>query len=494
MVKEEPVIDVRQMIFNFLNHWYLFVIFAVVALAIGFVINRYSTKIYQTSGTVIIKDDRSGFDPTSIMTSSSYGTSQNLDNEIAILTSYTLSERVVKKMGIEVTYLEKGRITNRELYKSTPFLVEFEHSVPQAVGLTYEITFLENGHIRLHAVGEGLNMYDYILCQMTENNPFAQIDISGEYQEGDWIDNGYNRIRITKTELFRPESDVNRKLYFWLNSYSSLVRQSSSFSVSPLTKQASVVSVSMKGSNRLKIVEFVNLLMNEYVSRGLEKKNVVSENTILFIDNELLGIKDSLKQAETELKDFRQQNDLMNLDLQANQVYTNIQALEKERAEMTVNVKIYKQLQEYIRVQINDPENLAAPSTMGINDPLLNQLARDLVSLSQLKATQLLTQTEQHPQIVKLNEQIITTKRALLENVNNLVSNAQMSLREIERRISVLEEQSRKLPSKQQQLINYQRNFSFTDETYKYLMRRRAEAQILKASNTPDNEILDESP
>ena len=271
MVKEEPVIDVRQMIFNFLNHWYLFVIFAVVALAIGFVINRYSTKIYQTSGTVIIKDDRSGFDPTSIMTSSSYGTSQNLDNEIAILTSYTLSERVVKKMGIEVTYMEKGRITNRELYKSAPFLVEFEHSVPQAVGLTYEISFLENGHIWLHAVGEGLNMYDYILCQMTENNPFAQIDISGEYQEGDWIDNGYNRIRITKTELFRPEFDVNRKLYFWLNSYSSLVRQSSSFSVSPLTKQASVVSVSMKGSNRLKIVEFVNLLMNEYVSRGLEK-------------------------------------------------------------------------------------------------------------------------------------------------------------------------------------------------------------------------------
>jgi len=171
VVKEEPVIDVRQMIFNFLNHWYLFVIFAVVALAIGFVINRYSTKIYQTSGTVIIKDDRSGFDPTSIMTSSSYGTSQNLDNEIAILTSYTLSERVVKKMGIEVTYLEKGRITNRELYKSTPFLVEFEHSVPQAVGLTYEITFLENGHIRLHAVGEGLNMYDYILCQITILSP-----------------------------------------------------------------------------------------------------------------------------------------------------------------------------------------------------------------------------------------------------------------------------------------------------------------------------------
>ena len=96
----------------------------------------------------------------------------------------------------------------------------------------------------------------------------------------------------------------------------------------------------MKGTDRTKIVEFVNLLMNEYVNRGLEKKNVVSENTIEFIDNELSGIQESLNQAETELKDFRQQNDAMNIDLQTNQVYTNLRSLEKERAEMTVNVKI----------------------------------------------------------------------------------------------------------------------------------------------------------
>ena len=490
---EEQTIDIKQIIFIFLRHWYLFVIFAVAALAVGFVVNRYSTRIYQTSGTVIIKDDRSGYDPTAIMTSSSYGNVQNLDNEIVVLTSYTLRERVVKKMGIEVSYMEKGRISNTELYKNSPFQVEFEHSVPQAVGLTYEISFLDDGDIRLHTVGEGLTKYDFILCQQTEYDPLATVDTIGIYKEGEWIDNGYNRIRITKTELFDPETTHFRKLYFWLNSYSSLVAQMSNFSVSPVTKQAAVVSVSMKGTNKLKIVEFVNLLMNEYVSRGLEKKNLVSENTIKFINNELNDIQESLGQAETDLKDFRQENDLMNLDLQANQVYTNIQALDRERAEMAVNVKIYKQLQDYIKVQINDPENLAAPSTMGINDPLLNQLTRDLVNLSQAKATQMLTLTEQHPQIVKLNEQIVTTKKALLENVNNLVNNAQMSLNEIERRIGTLMTRSRQLPGKQQQLINYQRNFDFTNETYKYLMRRRAEAQILKASNTPDNEILDEA-
>lgn len=487
---EEQTVDIKQLVFIFLNHWYLFLIGAVVALAIGFVINRYSPNVYQTSGTVLIKDAQSGFDATDIMTNGNFRGYQNVDNEMSILKSYALKDRAVRKMNIEVTYMEKGRIATRELYKATPFTVEFDRAVPQAVGLEYNIVSLGEDKIVLHATSEGYNKYDFILSKITQSS-MQKVDVTTECKPGEMVDNGYNRFRIVLNDNYNPEVDNNRKISFWFNSYANLVRQNSSYSVSPTTKESSVLSVTASGYNVQKIIDFTNTLMNEYVVRGLEKKNVVSENTIEFIDNELGGIQESLSSAESDLKTFREQNDVMNLDLQANEVYSNLRALEKEKSEMAVNLKIYKRLKEYIEYQINDPENLAAPSTMGISDPLLNQLAHDLVTLAQTKATQQLTLTEQHPQIVKLNEQIVTTKKALLENVNNLVNNAQMSLDEIDRRIALLEGESRRLPDKQQQLINYQRNFKFNEDTYKYLMQRRAEAQILKASNTPDNEILD---
>ena len=485
---DEQSIDIKQLIYICLSHWYLFVIFVVLALAVGFVINRYKPSVYQTSGTVLIKSDQT-FDPTSLMTNLNTGKS-NVENEMAILRSYSLAERTIKKMNLEVTYSEKGRVATVELYKTAPFTVEFDRSVPQAVGLTYEITAFNTEAFSLHGTSEFLTKYDYVLCQTLQSVP-QKVDVVTECKQGEWIDNGYNRFRIVLNENYNPEKDNSRKLYFRLNSYPSLVRQLSSYTVSATSKQSSVVSIVMNGSNPGKIVEFTNMLMNEYVNRGLEKKNLVSENTIRFIDEELTGIQESLGSAASELKEFRTQNDLMNLDMQATQIYNNIQALERERAEMTVNVKIYKRLQDYIKEQIDDPENLAAPSTMGIADPLLNQLVRDLVTLSQTKATQLLTQTEQHPQIVKLNEQIVTTKKTLLETINNLVINADMSLDEINKRIAKAVSETKVLPEKQQQLINYQRNFNFNDETYKYLMQRRAEAQILKASNTPDNEVLD---
>lgn len=486
---EEQSVDIKQLIFIFLNHWYLFLIGAVVALAIGFVINRYSPNVYQTSGTVLIKDAYSGYDATAIMTSGSFSGYQNVDNETSILKSYALKDRAVKKMNIEVTYMEKGRVLTVELYKNAPFTVDFDRTVPQAVGLVYEVVKIGEDKIILHGTAERFSKYDYILSQAVSNG--GGVDVTTECVYGEMVDNGYNRFRIVLNDNYNPEVDNNRKISFWFNSYASLVGQNSSYSVTPTTKQSSVLSVTSSGYNAQKIIDFTNTLMNEYVARGLEKKNLVSENTIEFIDNELGGIQESLSSAESDLKNFREQNDVMNLDLQANEVYSNLRALEKEKSEMAVNLKIYKRLKEYIEYQINDPENLAAPSTMGISDPLLNQLAHDLVTLAQTKATQQLTLTEQHPQIVKLNEQIVTTKKALLENVNNLVNNAQMSLNELDRRIAVLEGESRRLPDKQQKLINYQRNFKFNEDTYKYLMQRRAEAQILKASNTPDNEILD---
>lgn len=93
---DDQSIDIKSLIYIFLSHWYLFAIGAVLALAAAYLINRYSTNIYQAKGTVIIKEGR-GLDPTTIMTTSNFANYQNLDNEIAILRSYSLKSASSKR-------------------------------------------------------------------------------------------------------------------------------------------------------------------------------------------------------------------------------------------------------------------------------------------------------------------------------------------------------------------------------------------------------------
>ena len=190
---EEQSVDIKQLIYICLSHWYLFVICVFVALAIGFVINRYKPSVYQTSGTVLIKSDQA-FDPTMLMTNLNMGKS-NVENEMAILRSYTLMERAIKKMNLEVSYYEKGRVSTSELYKTAPFMVEFDRSVPQAVGLTYEISGLGGETMSLHGTSDFLAKYDYVLCRSLPS-VLGKIEIDTKCKQGEWVDNGYNQAKI----------------------------------------------------------------------------------------------------------------------------------------------------------------------------------------------------------------------------------------------------------------------------------------------------------
>lgn len=486
---DDQSIDIKSLVYIFLNHWYLFLICAVVAVGLGWLYNHIKTPEYQVSGTIMVKDDRSGLDPTAIMTRSSYSSIQNLDNEIAILRSYSLCEQVVKKMDMEVAYYDNSRFLSYELYKSTPFTVEFDRSVPQAVNLHYDI-LIHDDDITLKAKSEYHSEYDYTTEQFIAQRP-EDINISGNYHFEEWIDTGFNRFMIHKSPRFKPHVHNDKKMSFCFYDYLTLTKRMRSFTVSPISKQASILSIGMTGENRQKMVEFVNTLMDVYADRGLERKNIVSDNTIKFIDEQLTETESTLNKAEVDLQEFRSAHDLTNLDAQTRQVITSLKALEEQHAGMVVNQQYYKRLQSYIQENINNPDNLAAPSAMGISDPLLNKLVSDLVNLNQQKASLLLTLTEEHPQIIKIDEQIVTTKRTLLENINNLVEKTAMGINDIESRIKKSENEARNLPQKERMLIGYQRKFTLSQETYNYLMQRRAEAQILKASNTPDNEIID---
>ena len=458
--KEEQSIDIRSLVYIFLNRcWYFFLICVFIAVSLGWVYNFLKTPLYQVSSTVLVKSDRSMLDPTSIMTGVYYGNMQNVDNELVILKSYSLREKVVKKMNLEVSYFDRSGLRTTEYFRNNPFIVEFDKQIPQAVGLEYNVMF-EGDKIKLHAEAKSHREYDYENEQFIANTK-EDILIDGEYTVGEWIDTGYNRFIIRKNSHYNSESHDNRQFSFHFNDYLSLTN-SMNFTAANISKQASVISLTMTGSNKTKIVEFLNSLMDEYVNRGLEKKNMVSENTIEFIDQQLAETESALTNAELNLQEYRSSHDLTNLGAQSTQIISSLKSLEEEHAAMLVNMQYYKRLQSYMSENIDNPDNLAAPSAMGIADPLLNKLVQDLVNLNQQKALQLLTVTDQHPVIVKLDEQIVTTKRTILENINNLVDNAQLGINDIENRIRKVENEAKNLPQKERLLIGYERKFSLS--------------------------------
>lgn len=465
-------IDLKNWIIKFLSYWYLFVIFGCAGLAVSYVYNRYTSRVYQTQAYLYIKEQTVGIDPTAMITGMSFRNAGNVDNQIAILQSFLLKERAIKNLDFEVSYYIKGRVAKAELYMDNPFTVEFDDNVYQLVGVEYGVKFLDNSRYVLTAdIGKNQKYYNFTADEYVVKIKQPEMKFVDTVFFGDTVDNGYNKFRIVLNGNYNTDEISEVDLSFRINDYLSLIKSMGNITVTPSTKNATVVNVVARGNHPQKITNYLNQLLREFVNRELELKNRVSENTILFIDEQLMGIQDSLSKAEFDLQNFQKGNDFMNLDAQATQLFNHLKALEQQRGEVDLNLKYYMNLKKYVEDNINDVDKLIAPSAMGIQDPLLNKLVSTLVELSAEKSIQLLTSTEKSPAVQSIDEQITQTKTALLENINNMISNAQMTMEEIDVKVNEASVKVKELPNSQRLLLGYERKFAYNDNLYNFLMQ-----------------------
>ena len=493
--QDEETIDLKSIIVKLFSYWYLFVAGVVIALAIGFFYNRYTPNVYQVSASVFINEDKMGIDPTSLVTGMTFKSTNNIDNEIGILRSYTLRERAIKELEFfNVSYYAKGRVASKELYKATPFNVELNYDTLQTTGINYRIDFIDNERYRLTTTEGTHSLYDYN-TDTYAFGPFNVEETENEYRFGEWVNNGYNYFRVILNNNYNPETIKEEKssvkYSFVINSRLSLIAQMSGTSIAQSTKMSSILNLTVSGQNPQKITDYLNQLLEEYMERNLEQKNLVSENTILFIDNQLVGIEDALHEAEYDLQKFQEGNAFMDLSTQSIEMFSHLKSIEKQRAELELSVKYYENLRDYIKKNIDDMSNLVVPSAMGIQDPVLNKLVAELVALSSEKSKTLTTTTEKNPVIMNYDELMTQTKIQLLENIENMINNANLTIEELSRNIAIYEEQINRLPTTQRAYLGHQRKFTLNNDLYKFLMQRRAEAQIVMASNSPDNSVID---
>ena len=80
---------------------------------------------------------------------------------------------------------------------------------------------------------------------------------------------------------------------------------------------------------------------------------------------------------------------------------------------------------------------------------------------------------------------------ALSENITEGLRNIERLIAEADNRLADTEKEIMKLPSTERQMINIQRKYDLNNTVYTFLLEKRAEAGIAKASNVPDNRIID---
>ena len=482
---EGESINWRAYILKIFRFWYVFPITVFISLIICFFVIKTATPVYKVGSKILVENEQSLMDPNAILQNATNPFSvgdYKIRNEIEILSSYELTKKTVSQLDFSVSYYIKAKYRDIELYEEIPFVVWYDSLHVQPVGVAFFLEKIDENKYHVWSEGENVTFYLY------ENDTYSFIKPEFKFEDTvsnqELISNDLLRFRIKDYNIKRGE------IYkFRLRPLRSIIAEFRRLRVENI-KYSSVIKLEYEGHQIKKSIDYLNKFIEVYLNRGVEKKNLVAINTIKFIDSQIYDIADSLRSAEDRLQRYRSTQKVMNIDFQAQKAYENLENLQNQKAELILKQKYYKYLQEYL-TKNEDIQELIAPSSMGVNDPLLNNLIVELTKLYAEKVDVMVNTKKDNPYLESINAKINNQKNTLEENIVNSIDRTELSLIDIDERIENLTSEVQSLPETQRRLLNYEREFQLHDALYTFLLRKKSEMQIAKASNFPENEIID---
>lgn len=455
--------------FTFLHYWYLFVIGIAIAMGLAMLKNRRWIPSYLSQGSIVIKENN-GYGGQTVALMQGFGVDpgmKNVNNQMIMLGSYDLTSRVVDSLPfLNVEYITQGRFKTRSLYRQTPILVEYTRLDPRAYTILFQVNFSKDGSMRIMSTDEG---YD--------------LDIEAHY--GEPVSCSLFDIVIWPTELMINSG----KIYFRFRTHESLVDEfMSRLQLSFVTEGSTVLSLSMVSEVPQRDCEYLDKLAQIYLLQNLEQKNEVAENSIRFINSQLDNLQSSLQVSEGAMTDFRQENKIVDVNSYAGQIMGYLSTYDQQKMEMRLRETYFDYLINYIHTSM-ESDAVIMPSTMGVTDASLVALVQQLNEL-RIQRSEL---TEKNVYYAKYTKDMETVKASIEELVNSMRTAMQIEKEDLERRIHEAEAMLRTLPEKELQMVAIERNYRIDDNYYTFFLQKRAEAEIQKASNTPDNSIMDKA-
>lgn len=480
----------KNLIKKMLKKWYVFAICSFFAGALGVFLLLSSSRKYENTLTFLIqeKNDRK-YKRSELDQFQMFSQPSTVEDELGILGSYPLVFETVKQLDLEVSYFKTKKLITPEIYKDSPIEVIFDPEVPQPIGIKFELANLTKDIYTLTVENvEEAGLYDFSTDKLV--GEIENINFSERYNFGDEVSIGKSKFKIILNSNFNEKKLKDSKLYFRFNDLNRLAYFfQQNLEIERTSKEASLVDVAFAGSNPVIVTDFLNTLAETYLRKNLEKKNKIADKTISFIDKQISGIADSLGLTANTLKNFRVRNNVMDIDFLSKNVYEQMRELEEERASLVVASKYYNYIERYFK-EDKDLNKLLAPSAMGVDDSQLKKLIQQLTEKNAQRALQLDGNSVNNPMLPILNAEINNLQKTILENIAYIVETSNITIRDIDERIAILKKQVRKLPTIEKELKNIEREFIVNDNIYTYLLETRAEAEIARASNSPDYEVI----
>lgn len=459
------VTSLTDIIFDYLRYWRWFLISIVICLIIGVAVIFVTQKQYRSSLSILLNEDKGSGRSNAAAAELNLealgllSTTNNIENEIAILSSPDLMYLVVDTLNLQTVYYINEKLRKIELYEQSPFLVSFDPVYRNSVG---DIQFY------IQKNGSEYEVYgtfkDYQINEKIQSFP-TKIK----------LDNVELNIQLTGKKVIDGE-----KYYVLIDDRSSTVASlCKRLSVSPYSKTSSVLNLGFIGNSTEKGGAILRELVKQYNEMNINIKNEIAYNTAIFINDRLKEISAELGSAEENVVNFKQNNQITDLSTEAQLFVQQTGMNEQKLMEVETQLNVISLIERFV----NDPNNkFAVIPNIGISDVGLTQIINEynyklLNSEGQLKGMGV-----ENPGYIRLTEDIDNMHHSILSSLKNVKQTYNIAKQDILRQSSSTKSKVLSIPQQEKGLIEKVREQQIKEKLFLFLMQKREETNLSIAS------------
>lgn len=491
---QEQETQERQSAFDFavlyrtiILNWYWFILSLVICGGLGAIYLRYATPKYQSTAKLLIKDDDSNSKRgQSLQNMTNLGIISNsagIDNEMEILTSHSIAEDAIRDLKLYVDYSTKGRIKDIILYRDQPLNVDIDRAHLERLNQPVDLTITRNGTTYIvsgtYSVPTDENESE---GPFSLNRKFTSLPATIATRAGIITissNNGHSLHdgQTLKVEVLSPKMASNKYV--------------GELQVAQTSKTTSIAQLQLTDEVPQRSLDYLKQLAIVYNRQANEDKNIVALRTEKFINSRLQKINAELGKTEGQLQNYKQQNGMVELKLNAGNAVTNQNESELKLADIQTQIELFSTIAQEVE---SSSRNLSQviPSNVGLDDQSSTSLINKYNELVLERNRLLRSASESSPVVEPLTAQI----RELNGNIRRAISTARQNL-QIQRdalaaQVSKFNEQVAETPQQERMLTQIGRQQEVKSGLYLMLLQKREENSISLAATADKGKLIDD--
>ena len=485
MEDEKEVLGLKHIIIYYLHHWKIFMITFIISLIPAVLYLVMYPKTYEMYSTLQVQDDKD------IMSSGGVGLGEaaglmksfglggisgggiNIDDELNVLKSNDLLNKVVLQLGLNVEY-HKPYSWSYKYYENSPLKVTADASAFAHIyaDITMEVK-VKPGKVTVKVeTGGEKQRFEHSSLPAIVNLPQGEFVI--DYAES--VKKEHPKVDMEI--VVRPSRWVAEEIL-------------EAIVVEEYSKTSNVIELTWRDYEKQRGLDLLNAIVSNYNERANSIKKTEGEKALVFLNSRIDSIMGNLIGIEEAIAAYKNKNKLTNLEYDIQFYAEQMKEIQSKIIEIEAQSHVIDMLDNYVNASENKynvvPSLLSAKE--GEKGSAISLYNEALIERARL----LQNSNEDNPLVESMDKRIVQLRQGVFLSIANARKGLDLTISDLRKKENMILNKMSNVPDQEREYIDYKRQQEILQGVYLILLQKREEVALALGSNKDKGRVVEQA-